>query len=128
MSYAIRNDGQGSRSVSGPEDVGAAEYFSDTPSFQSAEQVMFGIFRVAIQEHLDNAAKALGYDDIKAAVTYAEEPSVPKFQAEGQALRAWRSLVWAYGYDLLAQFQAGIVELPTQDELIAGLPKLDMPS
>lgn len=30
MSYAIRNDGQGWRSVDGPEDVGADEVFSPT--------------------------------------------------------------------------------------------------
>ena len=31
MSYAIRNDLQGWRSVDGPDDVGPDEYFSETP-------------------------------------------------------------------------------------------------
>lgn len=31
MSYAIRNDRQGWRAVNGPDDVGADEYFSETP-------------------------------------------------------------------------------------------------
>lgn len=31
MSYAIRNDGQGWRAVSGPDDVGPDEYYSESP-------------------------------------------------------------------------------------------------
>ena len=31
MSYAVRNDMQGWRAVSGPDDVGADEYYSETP-------------------------------------------------------------------------------------------------
>lgn len=84
-------------------------------------------FRAVIQEHMDAAARLAGYDDIKAAVTYAEEPTVPKFQAEGKALRAWRSLVWAYGYEQIDAVQSGARSLPTPEELIAELPPLVMP-
>lgn len=80
--------------------------------------------RADIQGHMDAAAKAYGYDDIKAAVTYAEEPVVPKFQAEGRAFRAWRSLVWAYAYGVLDEVKAGDREQPTADELLAELPEL----
>ena len=78
--------------------------------------------RSGVQAHLDAAAQALGYDDIKTAVTYADEPAVPKFQAEGQALRAWRSLVWARCYEVLADWQAGKVGEPALEDLIATLP------
>lgn len=97
-----------------------------TEEERPSQEQMVQIYRGHIQEHLDLAASALGYDDIRTAVTYAEEPAVPKFQAEGLALRAWRSLVWAHGYDLLAKFMAGGIELPSREELIEGLPKLDM--
>lgn len=80
--------------------------------------------RVAIQAHMDAATKGYGYDDIKAAVTYADEPAVPKFQAEGRAFRAWRSLVWAHAYGVLDEVQAGDREQPTVEELIAELPEL----
>jgi hypothetical protein len=76
----------------------------------------------AVQLHLDEKARELGYDDIKTAVTYAEEPAVARFQAEGRALRAWRSLVWQAGYDLLAKWQAGEVEEPDAESLVAMLP------
>lgn len=82
----------------------------------------------AVQNHMDSAAKAAGYDDIKSAVTYAEEPSVPKFQAEGQAFRAWRSLCWAACYAVMAEVEAGERAVPTAEELIAELPALEVPA
>lgn len=77
----------------------------------------------AVQVHLDQAAQALGYDDIKSAATYADEDAVLKFQQEGQSLRAWRSLVWEHCNTLLASVQAGEREIPSESELIAGLPQ-----
>ncbi len=71
----------------------------------------------AVQRHLDVTAQASGYDDIKTAVTYADEPAVPRFEAEGKALRAWRSLVWE---SALKTLEAG--SLPSADKLIASLP------
>ena len=82
---------------------------------------------VRVQAALDAAAQALGYDDIKTAVTYADEPAVAKFEAEGKALRAWRSLVWAKCYEVLGQWQAGQVAEPSGAELIAMLPAFEAP-
>lgn len=79
-----------------------------------------------VQQHMDAAARALRYDDIKTAVTYAEEPAVPKFQAEGQAFRAWRSLVWARCYEILDEVQSGARPIPSDEELIAELPELEL--
>lgn len=80
----------------------------------------------AVYAHLNAAAQALGYDDIRAAVTYADEPAVPKFQAEGRACRAWRSLVWAHCYQVLDDVQAGLRPIPTAADLIAELPELSI--
>jgi len=81
-------------------------------------------FTAAIQQHLDTTARRLGYDDIRSAVTYAEEPAVAKFQSEGRALRAWRSLVWAAGYELMDEVLRGERSEPSIDELLALLPAL----
>lgn len=75
----------------------------------------------AIQEVMDAQARSMGYDSIASAVTYADEPSVPSFQEEGQELRAWRSLVWATGYQLLANQQDGEPQ-PTIQEVLDQLP------
>jgi hypothetical protein len=78
------------------------------------------------QMYMDSTAAASGYYDIKTAVTYAEEPSVPKFQLEGQAFRAWRSLVWDYCFTQIALIEAGTRTQPTADEWIAELPTLEL--
>lgn len=80
-----------------------------------------------VQKHMDDAARELRYDDIKTACTYADEPAVPKFQAEGQAFRAWRSEVWATCYSILDDVNAGLRDIPTDEELIAELPELILP-
>lgn len=93
------------------------------PPAPTAEQLAAD--RVAsVAAHMDTAAQALSYDDIRAVVTYADEPAVPKFQAEGRAFRAWRSLVWAHCYQVLDDVQAGRRPIPSAAELIAELPAL----
>lgn len=129
MSYAIRKDGQGWRAVDGPYDVGPDEDFSATvpvPPKPTQEQVITA-YSVAVQSHLDAAARAAGYDNINTVVSYAEEPAVAKFQVEGAAFRAWRSLCWAYCYAQLATVEAQEREQPTIEALIAELPSLVLP-
>lgn len=84
-------------------------------------------FKNQVQAHLDATAQAAGYDDIKTAVTYADEPSVAKFQAEGKAFRVWRSKCWAYCYEQLALIQGGKRAQPTIPEHLAELPQLELP-
>lgn len=81
----------------------------------------------AVQAYMDAAAKAKGYDNLLSAVTYAEEPAVPKFEAEGIAFRAWRSAVWAYCYDQMAAVLTGQREIPTPEQLVIELPYLILP-
>ena len=80
----------------------------------------------AVQAHLDAGAQALGYDDIKTAATYADEPAVPKFQNEGKSLRAWRSYCWDYCNTVLADVTSGKRPIPTPEELIKELPIFQM--
>lgn len=97
------------------------------PPPPTPEQILASI-AAAVQAHMDAAAQAAGYDDVKSAVTYAEEPAVPKFQNEGRAFRAWRSRVWALCYQLLAEVQAGSRPPLTAEEVIAQLPALELPA
>ena len=110
----------GSSDLAAMTDDEVAAHLAPPPTPEQVIEAM----RAAIQTHIDKAAQGYGYDDVKAAVTYADEPAVPKFQAEGRAFRAWRSLVWAYAYGVLAEVKAGDREQPTVEELIAELPEL----
>jgi len=76
----------------------------------------------AVQAHLDGYASSWGYDGMWSAVTYADEPAVPQFAAEGAALRAWRSNVWAACHEVLAEVQAETRPVPTEEALLADLP------
>ena len=71
----------------------------------------------AVQNMLDNAAKAKGYDSILSACSYAAYPN--PFQAEGQEFVAWRGAVWAKCYEILAEVEAGTRPAPTVPELLA---------
>ena len=81
-----------------------------------------------VTQFINAAATKLGYDSISVAVSYADEQSVPKFQIEGTALRAWRSAVWAYYYTQLDLVDAGTRTLTTAAAMIAELPVLHIPS
>lgn len=101
----------------------------DAPAPVQPDPAVVQAAKVAmVQAHMDERARTLRYDNIANAITYADEPAVPKFQGEGQAFRAWRSLVWARCYEILAEVEAGDRDVPTDAELIAELPALELPA
>jgi len=82
----------------------------------------------AVTAHVDGTARTLGYDSIADAITYADEPAVPKYQAEGRALRAWRSLVWQAAVPVLDAVKSGTAQAPVAADLIATLPAFEAPA
>lgn len=76
------------------------------------------LLMASVKAHLDAVARAAGYDDMATAVSYADEPAVPRYQADALALRAWRSLVWR---DALA-LMAAPFDLPDKTQLLGLLP------
>lgn len=82
---------------------------------------------ISVQSHLDSIAQLYGYDDIKTAISYADEPSVPQYQKEGMAFREWRSITWAKFYEIMSNVSSGEISAPEPTELIALLPQLSMP-
>lgn len=80
----------------------------------------------AIQAVLDTKAHERNYDNILSACTYATS-TVPKFKAEGQACVDWRDAMWSTAYSLLADVNAGTMEQPTLEALLAMLPSLTWP-
>lgn len=111
-----------------------AEAWAEIPIEQQAESVSpqeqslaerIRDLRQAVQRHADIVAVSQGFDDIREAVSYADEPAVPSFQARGRALRAWRSVLWAAFEELVAAIQAGKATVPSNDELQAALPQFE---
>lgn len=92
------------------------------------EAELSSLYEQAVQSKLDAAAQANGYDSISTAISYAEEPAVPKFENDGKAFRAWRSRVWAYAYEQLAAVKGGERTQPSVDEFLQELPALELPT
>lgn len=44
----------------------------------------------------------------------------------GEAFRSWRSAVWDKGYQILDAVLAGTMDIPTYEELVDMLPKLEI--
>lgn len=91
------------------------------PEPETPDQTKVRMARV-LQALLDSTAQTQDFDNIFTAVTYADEPAVPRFQIQGAALRAWRSLVWAAGYAVMDAVLAGERPIPTEAELLAEMP------
>ena len=82
---------------------------------------------IDLQNYLDSVAKQYGYDNIMSAISYAEEPSVPKFQHEGRAFRKWRSLFWVAANQHKNSVMQGDLQPPASlEDLIAILPVFNL--
>ena len=92
-----------------------------------ANSVLLSKYDEELQSHLDTTAKSYGYDNINTAISYAEEPSVPKFQIEGKAFRAWRSLFWVKVNEIKNEVLDGERDIPSIEEIISVSPVLDLP-
>ena len=87
------------------------------------EQIQAHLTQV-VQNYMDKTVQTRGYDNIRTACTYANSTD-ETFNAEGTACVVWRDAVWRKCYDILAEVKAGTREIPTEEELISELPKLE---
>ena len=94
------------------------------PTPEEQQQALIERFRSAIQSWMDGEAVKLGYDNVLSACSYINTGN-PKFDAEGEGFRQWRSAVWQKGYELIDEVIAGQREVPDDPaEVIALLPEL----
>jgi len=76
-----------------------------------------------IQAHLDNQARALRYDNMMSARSYAGYDN--PFMEEAQKLASWCSACWIKAAEIENDVISGAAVLPTEEELIASLPKYE---
>lgn len=79
-------------------------------------------YTAAVQAHLDSVAVSWNYLSILSAASYAAS-TVPQFQAEANALIAWRDAIWVDCYNKQAAIQVGAVPMPASPAaFVAELP------
>lgn len=77
-----------------------------------------------IDHYIDQQAQSFRYESIRTMVTYENDPN-PKFNAEGEGAKAFRSAVYTLGVSLIGDVQSGLREVPTEDDLLTLMPKLE---
>lgn len=75
-----------------------------------------------VQFHVDACARAMGYDNIITACTYAGDKSL-KYAVQAQMLRDCRSDCWTLIEQIEADVLAGQRAMPSNDELLKMLPQ-----
>lgn len=80
---------------------------------------------LVVQAFMDSKAKAWGYESLASAITYADEPIVPRFQEQGRALRAWRSRVRERFLDISDHVFAKQRPVPSDASLLNDIPALE---
>lgn len=93
--------------------------------YGDTEQEIQAMLTYKVQKYLDSTAQKLGYDSCLSVCSYVNT-GVERFDEEGEAFRKWRSAVWEKGYEIVAQVKAGQREIPSESELFAELPKLEL--
>lgn len=93
------------------------------PTFEERKAALLA----QVDRHLNAAAQAKGYDDIRSAALRAALPGSP-FHEEGVAFGDWMDQVYATCYQLMAQVKAGTLPEPDWSQLLAMLPALVLPT
>lgn len=106
-----------------PEAIAAAEEAAAEMTIQAKIEQ----WRKWTRERLDAIARAAAFDSMDEAVSYAEEPSVPRYQILGRALRNFRSLTWAAFDSLESTVRASGPAPADRQALDATLPAFQIP-
>ena len=83
-------------------------------------------YTAAAQAYLDDFARTKTYDGILSACTYATSTS-QRLREEGKLCVELRDAVWETAFTILNDVKSGKRTIPTLEQFIAELPKLNWP-
>ncbi len=78
-------------------------------------------YKYAVQNHIDNVAQSMGYDNAANLASYVNS-TVPGWGDEAQRFVAWRDQVWTSALAIFAELKDGEHILKPVEELISQLP------
>lgn len=76
---------------------------------------------LAVQEHLDEGARAWGYHNMLSLLSYRSS-NVKAFSNEACAAHVWRDKVWTYCHEQYTRIESGEREIPTVAAFVSELP------
>lgn len=94
------------------------------PEYIPTQEEIQKMLTDGVQRYMDTTAQTRGYDSIHTACSYVNSTD-EVFAREGKACLEWRDQVWRACYNILDEVLAGSREIPTLEELIDELPKLN---
>lgn len=100
------------------------EVVANEVNIPTVEEIKANLLQ-AVDRYLNSTVQAKGYDSILSACSYAFDTTDEIFAEEGKKCLAWRSSVYRKCYDILADVEQGKRNIPTEEELLAELPKLE---
>ena len=106
------------------EDKGEYYEVVEIPPHIPTHEELKQMFTDAIQNYLDTTAQERRYDNIFTAISYVNSTD-EIFAREARACLEWRDKVWRTCYNILDDVEAGLRPIPTIEELIEELPKMN---
>lgn len=106
------------------EDKGDYYEVVEIPPYVPTQEELKKMFTDAIQNYLDTTAQERRYDNIFTAISYVNSTD-EIFAREARACLEWRDKVWRTCYNILDEVEAGLRPIPTIEELIEELPKMN---
>lgn len=91
---------------------------------EAEAKALKGAYTTAMENFMDAQANTKGYTS-RYTASLRVNSTVAKFKAEGQAYMDWMDTCYNLGYIVLAEVVNGIRPMPTIEEFLAELPKLD---
>jgi hypothetical protein len=79
-----------------------------------------------IESLVDDTARSKQYENGVSLASYANS-TVEQWKLEAATFIAWRDSVWAYAYEQLAIYSGNEEPLPSVDQFMESLPKIQWP-
>ena len=110
-----------------PLEDGTRQFQIKTPQEPTLEELVrqrIDEIKVSVQNVLDAKAHEQEYDDGFTLATYATSTN-ERYRNQANQFIAWRDNVWDKCYEILNEFKAGEIEMPTIEYVLERLPNLE---
>ena len=90
---------------------------------QKPQELVIKEYEAAIDNLLLTTANSRGYDSAYTCLSYLQSSNAI-WKTEAEAFNTWRDACWVKAHEILNQWQAGEIEQPTVEEVLAQMPAI----